>query len=137
MKQLTCEMCGSTEMLKQDGVFVCQACGCKYSVEEAKKMMVEGTVDVSGSTVQVDNSAFVQKYLANARRAKEKEDWEETEKYYNLVEQNDPHNIEAVFYSAYAKAIQSHIDPDAFKREQKCKILRNSISVLDDYYDAS
>ena len=39
MKQLTCEMCGSTDLLKQDGVFVCQSCGCKYSVEEAKKMM--------------------------------------------------------------------------------------------------
>ena len=29
MKQLTCEMCGSTELLKQEGVFVCQSCGCK------------------------------------------------------------------------------------------------------------
>ena len=37
MKQLTCEMCGSTDLIKQDGVFVCQTCGCKYSVEEAKK----------------------------------------------------------------------------------------------------
>lgn len=44
MKQLTCEMCGSTDLTKQDGVFVCQTCGTKYSVEEAKKMMVEGTV---------------------------------------------------------------------------------------------
>ena len=54
MKRLTCEMCGSTDLIKQDGVFVCQTCGCKYSIEEAKKMMVEGTVDVSGSTVKVD-----------------------------------------------------------------------------------
>ena len=43
MKQLKCEMCGSTNLMKEDGVFVCQSCGCKYSVEEAKKMMVEGT----------------------------------------------------------------------------------------------
>lgn len=97
MKQLICEMCGSNDLLKQDGVFVCQHCGCKYSVEEARKMMIEGTVDVSGSTVKVDNSAFVQKYLANARRAYAKEDWEEVEKYYNMVEQNAPNNMEAVF----------------------------------------
>ena len=87
MKQLTCEMCGGTDLIKQDGVFVCQNCGMKYSVEEAPKLMIEGTVDVQG-TVKVDNSAFVQKYLANARRAYEKEDWEEVEKYYNMVEQN-------------------------------------------------
>ena len=83
MKRLICEMCGSTELIKQDGLFVCKFCGCKYTVEEAKKMMVEGTVDVQG-TVKVDNSAFVQKYLANARRALGKEDWEEVEKYYKV-----------------------------------------------------
>ena len=109
MKQLTCEMCGSTDLMKQDGVFVCQSCGCKYSIEEAKRMMIEGTVDVQG-TVKVDNSAFVQKYLANARRAYEKEDWEEVEKYYNMVEQNAPHNMEAVFFSSFGKAMLSLTD---------------------------
>ncbi len=83
MKQLICEMCASADIIKQDGFFVCQVCGTKYSVEEAKKMMIEGTVDVQG-TVKVDNSAFVEKYLVNARRALEKEDWEEVEKYYKL-----------------------------------------------------
>ena len=43
MKKLTCEMCGSTDLVKEGGVFVCQSCGCKYSVEEAKKMMIERT----------------------------------------------------------------------------------------------
>lgn len=37
MKQLVCEMCGSKDLVKDGGVFVCQSCGCKYSVEEAKK----------------------------------------------------------------------------------------------------
>ena len=49
-------MCGSTDLIKKDGIFECQSCGTKYSVEEAKKMMVEGTVDVSGSSVKIDNS---------------------------------------------------------------------------------
>ena len=40
MKRLVCEMCGSTDIMKENGVFVCQTCGTKYSVEEAKKMMV-------------------------------------------------------------------------------------------------
>ena len=134
MKQLTCEMCGSTELIKQDGFFVCQTCGCKYSVEEAKKMMIEGTVDVQG-TVKVDNSAFVEKYLTNARRAKQKEDWEETEKYYNMVEQNDPTNIEAIFYSAYGKAMLSLTDADKYKREQKFNVFIKSISTIDENYD--
>lgn len=136
MKQMVCEMCGSTDLVKQDGMFVCQVCGTKYSVEDAKKMMIEGTVDVQG-TVTVDNSSFVERYLANARRAKQKEDWEEVEKYYNLVEQNDPTNIEAIFYSAYGKAKMSMVESDIYKRQQICDVFCNSISVVDDNYDVS
>ena len=136
MKQLTCEMCGSTELVKDGGFFICQTCGTKYSVEEAKKMMIEGTVDVQG-TVKVDNSAFVEKYLANARRAKQKEDWEETEKYYNMVEQNDPTNIEAIFYSSYGKAKRSLVDADIYKRQAAFKVLQNCVSIIDDNFDMS
>lgn len=128
-------MCGSTDLMKQDGVFVCQSCGCKYSVEEAKLMMIEGSVDVSGSTVKVDNSAFVEKYLQNARRAKMKEDWEETEKYYNMVEQNAPENIEAVFYSSYAKARMTLMERNLEKPKATFNVCANSISVFDDYFD--
>ncbi len=136
MKPLTCEMCGSTNIMKQDGVFVCQSCGTKYSVEEAKKMMIAGTVNVAG-TVTVDNSAFVKKYLSNARRALDKDDWEEVEKYYNMVEQNSPNNIEAVFFSSFGKAMLSLTDTEYFKREQKFNVLNKSISVINDYYEVT
>ncbi len=134
MKAMTCEMCNGTEFVKEDGFFVCQFCGIKYSVEEAKKMMIEGTVDVQG-TVKVDNSAFVEKYLTNARRAYEKEDWEEVEKYYNMVEQNDPTNIEAIFYSAFGKAKTSLTSDDIYKRQAAFKVLQNSVSIIDDNYN--
>lgn len=128
MKSMTCEMCGNNDLIKQDGYFVCQYCGTKYTVEEAKKLMVEGTV-------KIDNSDFVEKYLQNARRAKQKEDWEEAEKYYNLVEQNDPSNIEAIFYSSYGKAKMSLIEDDIYKRQQVFKVLTNCVSIIDDNYD--
>lgn len=81
MKPLTCEMCGSTNLLKQDDVFVCQSCGTKYSVEEAKKMMVEGTVAVEG-TVKIDTSSELKNLYEIARRAKDMENAENAEKYY-------------------------------------------------------
>lgn len=130
MKALQCEMCGSQEMVKQDGMFVCQYCGTKYSIEEARNLMVEGTV-------KIDNSEFVKKYLANARRAYEKEDWEEVEKYYNLVEQNAPKNMEAVFFSSYGKVMLSLTDAEYFKRQQKFNVLNKSISVINDYYEVT
>ena len=137
MKAIRCELCGSNNLVKQNGVYVCQYCGTQYTIEEAKNLLrtAEGGVDVSGSTVKVDNSGFVQKYLENARRAKAKEDWAEVEKYYNLVEQNDPTNIEAIFYSAYGKAMQSLVDSDIYKREAVFKPFINSISIVDDNFD--
>lgn len=74
MKQLTCEMCGSNDLIKQDGVFVCQSCGCKYSVEEAKKMMVEGTVEVTG-TVKIDSSGDLGNLLQIANLSLESKDY--------------------------------------------------------------
>jgi len=58
MNSLKCEMCGSIELIRQNGVFVCQFCGCKYSVEDAKKMLFEGTVEVAG-TVKTKETDFV------------------------------------------------------------------------------
>lgn len=139
MKQIVCEVCGSNDLVKEDGCFICQYCGAKYSPEEAKRLIVEvnGKVDVSGSKVTVDNTSFVERSLENARRAKAKEDWEECEKYYNMVEQYEPTNIEAIFYSSYGKARMALVDSDRFKREQKIKVLKKSISVIDDNYDNS
>lgn len=96
MKALTCEMCGSTNLLKQDGVFVCQSCGTKYSVEEAKKMMVEGTVDVKG-TVKVDQSGNVENLLKMAQNALDSVNGDEAYLYANKALEIDPENADAWF----------------------------------------
>ena len=49
MKVIKCEMCEGTAFSKEDGFFICQNCGLKYSLEEAKKLMVE--VEGKGSPV--------------------------------------------------------------------------------------
>lgn len=109
MKKLTCEMCGSTDLLKQDGVFVCQSCGTKYSVEEAKKMMVEGTVDVSGSTVKVDSSDELENLYQIARRAKDEGNSGNAARYYDMILVKDPTSWEAAFYVVYFKAMECKI----------------------------
>lgn len=132
MKAFICEMCNSRDMLKDGDYIICQSCGTKYAIEEAKKMMVE----VEG-TVKIDRSDVLKNSIANARRAKQKEDWEETEKYYNLVEQNDPSNIEAIFYSAYAKARTTLPVNEFYKREAVFKAFVKSIDIIDENYDVS
>ncbi len=96
MKAIVCEMCGSQDLIKQDGYYVCQNCGTKYDPEEAKKLMVE----VSG-TVEVDNSKKLQNYYRLARRAKEDNNIENAEKYYGLILEEEPNSWEANFYQIY------------------------------------
>ncbi len=108
MKALTCEMCGSTNIIKEGGVFVCQSCGTKYSVEEAKKMMVEGTVDVKG-TVKVDTSDELNNLYEIARRAKDSDNSENATKYYDMILVKDPSSWEANFYVVYYKAMSCTI----------------------------
>lgn len=103
MKQLACEMCGSTDLIKQDGVFVCQSCGMKYSVEDAKKMIVEGTVDVQG-TVKIDKSEELKDLYTLARRARKNGDHENAWKYYKQIVVNDSSSWEATFYSIYLQS---------------------------------
>lgn len=109
MKQLTCEMCGSTDLVKDGGVFVCQTCGCKYSIEEAKKMMIEGTVDVSGSTVKVDMSDKLNNLYTLARRANRDNNVADAAKYYREIRVEDPNSWEAAFYGVYFTALNCRI----------------------------
>lgn len=108
MKRLACEMCGGTDLIKQDGVFVCQNCGMKYSAEDAKKMMIEGTVDVKG-TVKVDTSGELENLYQIARRAKDDNNGENAAKYYDMILLKDPTSWEASFYVVYFKALECKI----------------------------
>jgi hypothetical protein len=104
MKQLTCEMCGGTDLIKQDGVFVCQSCGCKYSVEEAKKMMIEGNVDVSGSTVKIDNSAEIEYLNDKLNRSVEIKDYDSMLRISDELLRINKDNPDALFIYGYALA---------------------------------
>ena len=105
MKVIKCEMCGSSDLVKQDGVFVCQSCGLKYSTEEIKKLMIEGTVDVSGSTVKVDTTDELENLYQIARRAKNDNNRANAAKYYDMIMVKDPTSWEAAFFSVYFTAM--------------------------------
>ena len=95
MNRLQCELCGNNDLVKQDGMFVCQFCGAKYTVEEAKKMMVEGTVSIDRSKEPSG------RLYTLARRAKEEGNSENAAKYYSQIVEMDPDDPEAYFYSVY------------------------------------
>ena len=113
MKQLVCEMCGSTNLIKEGGVFVCQSCGCKYSVEEAKKMMVEGVVSV-------DKSGDARRFLDLARQARKSSNNSKAEDYASQVLEIETDNYEAWFIQGCAIGWQASIANDRYQEAFSC-----------------
>ena len=34
-----CEICNNSDIIKQNGEFICRSCGCKYSTDEMKRIL--------------------------------------------------------------------------------------------------
>ena len=94
MKALVCEMCGSQDLVKQDGMYICQNCGTKYAPEEAKKLMVE---------VTIDNSEKIKNLYQLARRAYSDKNYEDAANYYSQITVAVPNDWEAYYFSVFCK----------------------------------
>ena len=88
MKALKCEMCNSGDFVKEGDLFVCQCCGTKYTVEAAKKLMVE-----------IDNSKKISNLYERARKSVEVGDLKHAAEYYKQILDENPNDWEAYFYS--------------------------------------
>ena len=85
IKMIKCEMCGSNNLLKEDGVFVCQSCGTKYSVDEAKKLM-------SGDTIKIDNTPQIENFYKMAKNYVQSNMLDDAAKYCDKIFEIDAEN---------------------------------------------
>ena len=115
MKTVKCEICGSISLTKTDGFFVCDYCGTKYTIEEAKKMMFEGKVNVSGSTIQIDSSNQIRGKLQLAVDAFEDEDLDRAYKLADEVLENDPTVSDAWYIKALIYRNKNNIAFERFR----------------------
>lgn len=95
MKAIVCEMCGSNDVIKQGGMYVCQNCGTKYDPEDAKKLMVE---------VTIDNSAKLDNLYKIARRAYQDGNYQDAANYYQQIAIENADDWEANFYKVLSRA---------------------------------
>ena len=130
MKALVCEMCNSNELVKQDGFIVCQHCGMKYTPEEAKKMMIEGPVTVTG-TVSIDNSASYERILSLARDAFADRSYDKAYEYYCQaveIKPDVPENVLRQGLSFLGKdGVQTGVPSSSIKRVERALELLNKM----------
>lgn len=113
MKTLVCLLCSGNSFVKEGSEFVCQNCGTRYTIDEAKKMVAEdvaneGSVGQSASVKQ-DNSDELENLYMIARRAKDDNNAENASKYYDMILVRDPSSWEAAFFLVYFKAMECKI----------------------------
>lgn len=68
----------------------------KYTPENAKKMMIDGVVNIQG-TVKLDNTKLIDNYLSISRNAYDSGNSKEAEEYANKVLEIDPTNYKALY----------------------------------------
>ena len=108
MRAIKCELCGSTNIIKQEGIYVCQQCGAKYTPAEALKLMSDDANTEQSAPVQ--NKAKLDELYSLARQARESNDWAAAETYYEALAEKDPNSWEAPFYLAYRKVDNTSIN---------------------------
>ena len=132
MQALKCELCGSNDIVKHDGLFVCQHCGTKYSPDEAKKIMVEGTI-------KINNIDSAQNYLVLARNALKANNYRDAEAYSNKVLEIEPKAGDAWFIKGVAVGHQNSVSEIRLKESVlcfdngiKCIMEANKLEINDD-----
>lgn len=136
MKAIKCELCGSNDVIKQDGLFVCQHCGTKYTVEEAKKLMIDGTVNVEG-TVKIDSSLELQNLYKLARIASAENNTENAAKYYEQILLKDPNNWEPNYYAVYYKSMNCKIAEISKAARNVSNCLKHVVLLLKNIQDTT
>lgn len=130
MKSLMCELCGSNDIIKTEGLYVCQHCGTKYTVEEARKMMVEGTVSI-------DRSSELDNLFELARRARKEKNTVNAQKYYEEILTINPSSWEAAFFSTYYQSLNIKVAEISLGANRITNCTRTALELIRDNIDSS
>ena len=124
MQAIKCELCGSNDLKKVNGEYECQYCHTKYTVEEAKKLMIEGTVDV-----KVDMSDQQKNYEKLAERSFKDQLYDQAYDYYNKLLEIDSDNWTYVYKKGLCAAWQSTLAN--FRVDETIKACKNAFNIIE------
>lgn len=123
MKAIVCQLCGSNELVKEGDYFVCQACGTKYTLEDARKLFVE----VKGP-VTINHEQDFENVMTNAWRALQDNDFPTASQLFSQALNYNPDDHNALFFRAYAAARCG--DPVDFRAQELVNAYERSINAM-------
>lgn len=102
MKTLTCKMCGSTQLIEENGMYLCQSCGTKYSASELEN---RNKTDKTPSPEILKKEAEKQEEIKRLR-ALVKDDYS----LWSRILELDWNDWEAYYYTKWEFIYDSDID---------------------------
>lgn len=136
-------MCGSHDLIKKDGVYVCQHCGTKYTADEARKLMIDlsNVSDENPIPVKVVGDTENLKKLAQA--ALDAKDGEEALKYASQILEVSANDFDGWVLKFYAYLGSQSLEESHYqealavfdKIEKLAKTKENSKKVVDTCVD--
>ena len=125
MKAIKCELCGSNDLKKIDGEYICQYCKTKYTLEEAKKLMVE-----LAGPVKIDTTDQQNNLEKLADRAYEDKLYDQALGYYNRLLELDSDNYKYIYKKGFCAAYDKI--NDVAKVDEAIKGCKNAIKVIEE-----
>lgn len=98
MGTAVCMVCGSMDMVMDGGLFVCQDCGCKYTVEQVRDIMA------SQDCAQVETSSSEIDYTVLAQEALDNNDMRTAIDMFEKAEEANPDDYHSSWMAILAKA---------------------------------
>lgn len=117
LKQLKCEMCGSTDLVQQDdGIYVCQYCKARYTVIQVQDKPTEGDKGIP-ILKKIDEKEKLENLYALANQALEQQKYEEALSYYRMILEEQKDHWQPVFYTNYLNFLCTGITFDNMASE--------------------
>ena len=101
---------------------------------ETNKKITEDTVEIKG-VVKIDTSDELKNLYEIARRAKDANNSEKAEKYYDMILIKDPNSWEAAFYVAYFGAMSSKVEEISRVAERVYNSYPSLVDLLKQYLE--
>lgn len=132
---IQCRSCGG-ELEKDGNVYVCKQCGEVFKNEYAAEhgnIEVHKKVKKTAVNFSEEKTERLNNLYTIARRAKDNDDAEQAEKYYDMILAEDPNSWEAVYYSTFfnvAQYVLGRLTSAAAKLEN---CLKSVFDLIDEY----
>lgn len=124
MKPIICQVCGSNDFKKEDGVFKCKYCNTEYTLEEMKKLMIEGQVEL------VKGNAEKERLVKNAEQYVKLKEFSLAEKEYLNITHQFPEECRG-WLGLFSIEFYKYLSDVSFNYPS-LKNLKNALSLSDD-----